>query len=300
MSISFDKFISFESLCMFENSAANNAKRVFLESLSLIYSLLKKCSKSYLFLCFICLIVLIIYPVLEVLIFKFAVEVLVLQVTQEEGVFSYPHLFLIVLGTAILYLIRYVSRVGRIDVVNKLFRLSQKTVSMTNETKISKLSGWVRLVLLEVTFLIISFLQLLSLIIFAGYIDSFGGVIAFLMSFLSLFVMFVMAGREYMSQKKLRYNKKVEERKGELQIRSRIKASEWASFYSSIFSLVGFVAVLILGVFGYVGGVNILVLSLLIRFSNSLLMSVCASAMRLIRAYVYSEAHMRIIIKRLC
>ena len=283
---------------MFNKVILNDAKKVLWESSILLWLLLKKCSYRYLAVCLVCLVVLTVYPVLEILLFKYAIEILVLNVNGNAGGFSYTSLGMIVLGTMFLYSIKYVSRVGRIEVVNKLFRVAQSTFKLQMDSE-TTLSGWARLMLLEVTFLCISKLQLVSLMGLALFISLEGGGIPIMVTLFSLFSLIALSGKEYMAQKKLRYNRKLNDRKGEHQIRSRIKASEWASLYGSVYSLCGFVCLLMLGVWGYMDGMDVLVLSLLLRFSNTLIAGMCGSTMRLVRSYVYAEGDARSLIRKL-
>lgn len=281
---------------MFNKVIISDAKKVIRESSVLLWILLKECSFKYLAICVVCLLVLTVYPVLEILLFKFAIEILVLNVNGNEGGFSYQSLAMIVVGTMFLYSIKYVSRVGRVEVVNKLFRIAQSIFKLQHDSR-KTLSGWARLVLLEVTFLSISLLQLVSLMGLATYISVEGGGIPVFVAVLSLISLVGLSGKEYMAQKKLRYNRKLNDRKGEHQIRSRIKASEWTSFFGNVFSLCGFVCLLMLGVWGYMDGMDVLVLSFLLRFSNTLFAGMCGSTMRLVRSYVYAEGDARSLIK---
>ncbi len=239
------------------------------------------------------LLVLFSLPVLEALLFKLAIETLILEPEISSRNFDFKSVSLLLIFGVIIYSARYLSKLGRVKFVNLVF----EKVEEIYPDKKRKPQGWIRAIYLEYVAIIVAANQALAVILFAVHTNIYSGCLFFITSLGCLFILVNIANREYLTQKKLRYNKVIKTGKSSKQVFSRVSSSELTALMISFSLLLCLVALFFLAWIGEVSNVHFVILVFLTRFLNITYSATASSIMRLIRGYVYSEGQIRQLIK---
>ncbi|GAB2202737.1 hypothetical protein MAH4_32350 [Sessilibacter sp. MAH4] len=233
------------------------------------------------------------YPLLEATLYRFVVELLLIE--PETIVVDYVEILYLILVSILLYSIRYFSKIGRIELVNKIYQIAQELVDSENKTLIT---GWLRAVFLELVFVVITLIQIFAVLVFSFYLNKNFGFLALLMVLVGLAFVGVVSAKEYLIQKKLRYNKILRKnKKGDIQIKSRVRASETVALFVNCIVMIWIILVFFLGHLDEMHGIDGLMMILLIRYTGITFTSQASSVMRLVRGYVYSESQIRQLLK---
>lgn len=223
-------------------------------------------------------------PVAEIALLKIIVDVFM---ALEDEVLETSQILFILILTVSVYGVRYVSRVGRIQLVNKAMGVLKLTRCQLRDSEL----GWFRAGFLELSNALVVVVQLFLVLVFSLYL----GVYAF-----SLLLLFTLAcvllirkhfNGEYLSQKKIKFDRKgLSTKKSARQVVSRVKAIERTSLQCNFVMAGLLIAGLLFAKYGYIEYQSVIVFVFVVRFIGVALGLLIGSVMRLARALVHSES----------
>lgn len=211
---------------------------------------------------------------------------------SELTIFVVEILLLLIMAN----LFKYVTKLQRLRYISKMIEI----VGLRTGDALGGKVNWLRMVLLEFFNSVIAVVHILTISFCSLLLSPLLGAVLLLTVFISMIVIYLFYRREVFNQKKLFYNKKVNQReKGELTVLSRVKATESATVVLNVIFFIMFSALLYLSVVGSISADVGLIFLFLIRFVLTSLGLLLSSLIRLSRGWAPIYSQMTFLLKSL-
>lgn len=253
---------------------------IFINLISLLFSTSSLLNKKFQYSFLLVIIISILSPLLDLFFFKILASVFSGSSLIETPILELILLMVVIL--ALINLIKYLSKVKKVEFVNLVI----ENISLLPSNALGGNINWLRVVILESTNALISIAHIFMIAMVSIFIQPLLGGILLVVILASFLVMNYMFNTEVMNQKKLRFNQKITAfERGERNIISRIKSSERLTVIINTFVLIFFIALIFFHSASVIKPENALIFLFITRFISSNLGNLASSFMRVSRAW---------------
>ena len=253
---------------------------IFTNLILLLLSASRLLNKKFQYSFLIVILASILSPLLDLGFFKILASLFSGSNFNQTPIFEVVLLMVVIL--AVINMIKYLTKVKKVEFVNKVI----ESISTLPSNTLGGNINWLRVVILESTNALISIAHIFMIALVSCLIHPLLGSILLITILISFIIMNYMFNKEVINQKKLRYNKKITAfEKGEKNIISRIKSSEKLTVMMNIIVLIFFVMLIYFHSISSVEPDNALIFLFITRFISSNLSNLASSFMRISRAW---------------